>query len=549
MRLRDIFKKDLIHSIGSFMSISNFFKLSTSKLVSIFLTATLLILAVWIYQSSSIFVEKAQKAKDDNIRLATIAQQMRVDVIQIQQWLTDISATRARDGLDDGFAEAENSYSSLMVGLDIFEQFYDGRDDGMLTQIRGLRNRADSYYETGKQMAQTYIDEGPASGNLVMADFDSAASSLYGELDPFVSGQNAALSGAMGEIVESASTLKIVTIIIFSIVFIVTFAGLFIQNRSSRQQIDKIIKVIQTAADGDLTVTMQDHSGQMAAVSSAINGLINQFEQVIFKVKENADFVYTSAEQISEGNDNLSRRFQEQASSLEETASSMEEMTSTIKHNTDSANEANKLVNATRGEAEKGRGVVGQAVSAMNDINDSSSKIVDIIGTIDSISFQTNLLALNAAVEAARAGDQGRGFAVVASEVRVLAQRSAEAAKEIKALIDDSVEKVQIGTQQVDESGATLMGIVDGIKKVSDLVTEINHASREQSSGIEEVNKAVTHMDDRIQQSAAFVEQSSAASNRMRDQAAVLNDVIAYFKLGDCIDSNADNQSGALQLN
>ncbi len=526
----------------------NFPKLNTSRLVSIFLTVILLVLAVWIYQSSAVFVVKAQKAKDDDIRLAAVAQQMRVDVLQIQQWLTDVSATRALDGLDDGFSEAEKSYNSFLSGLDAFEQFYVDKDIAMLEQVKDLRRGVDLYYVIGKQMAQVYIDKGPAGGNKVMAHFDDAASGLYDALNPFLDAQVASLSVAMKEIVESAGTLKTVTIIIFSIVFLVTFMGLFLQSRNSQQQMDKIIRAMQDAAEGDLTINMHEDSGKLASVSLAINDLLGRFSQMILKVKENADFVYTGAEQISEGNENLSRRLQEQATSLEETASSMEEMTSTVKHNADSAKEANKLTISAREEAEKGGRIVQEAVSAMQDINDSSSKIADIIDTIDSIAFQTNLLALNAAVEAARAGDQGRGFAVVASEVRTLAQRSAEAAKEIKVLIDDSVAKVKTGTEQVDESGKTLLGIIRSIKKVDEFMTEINNASQEQSSGIEEVNKAVTHMDDRIQQNAAFVEQSSASSCRMRDQAALLNEVIAYFKLGGYSSAEVAQQSEAPQL-
>ena len=525
------------------MMMLNIFKLDTTRVVFAFLPITLLVLAIWVYQSSSTFVEQAQKAKDENIKLATVAQQMRVDVIQIQQWLTDISATRALDGLDDGFVEAERSYRSLMVGLSVFDKFYTTHDAVMQKQVNHLRGRVESYYKTGKKMAQTYIDKGPAGGNHMMAAFDDAASALYAELDPFVNEQKTALTTAMEEIVESANSLKVVTIIIFSIVFFITLAGLFIQNRNSREQMDKIMRAIQNAAEGDLTVNMHEDRGQLAKVSSAINDLLGRFAQIILKVKKNADFVYEGAEQISDGNNNLSRRLHEQAASLEETASSMEEMTSTVKQNADSANEANKLVNTTRDDAEKGGQIVKNTVTAMKDINDSSDRISDIITTIESISFQTNLLALNAAVEAARAGEQGRGFAVVASEVRVLAQRSAEAAKEIKSLIDDSVAKVKIGTEQVDESGKTLLDIINSIKKIDELVSEINHASQEQSTGIDEVNRAVAHMDDRIQQNSAFIEESSAASNSMRDQAAVLNDVIDYFKFDSDVETDEFEQA------
>lgn len=515
----------------------SFIKQNLSRLVFVFLAVILLVMAVWVHQSSSIFAEKAVHARDDNIKLTTAAQQMRVDVIQIQQWLTDISATRGLDGLDDGFDEAENSYRSFIGGLGVFEQYYSGTDgnEAMLAQVSALQQKADSYYYTGQEMARAYIDEGPDGGNLMMAQFDDAAASLYDELDPFVNEQRAALGTAMDEIVSEASALKSATVVIFSIVFFVTFTGMFIQSKNNKDQINTIMETVKQAAEGDLTVSMHEKTGQLSRVSSSVNDLLSRFSEVMRKVKANADFVYTSAEQISDGNNSLSHRLQGQASSLEETASSMEEMTSTVKQNADAAYKASELANSTRDDAEKGGHVVQNASLAMRAINESSGKIADIVSTIDSIAFQTNLLALNAAVEAARAGEQGRGFAVVASEVRTLAQRSADAAKEIKTLIEDSVDKVKAGTEQVDQSGETLLGIVDGIKKVAELVGEINNASQEQSKGIDEVNTAVVHMDEAIQQNAAFIEESSSSSERMRDQAAVLNQVIEYFKLDNVI--------------
>ena len=253
---------------------------------------------------------------------------------------------------------------------------------------------------------------------------------------------------------------------------------------------------------------------------------------LVKRVKTAAAEVQTGAEEISKGNLNLSQRTEQQASSLEETASSMEEMTSTVKQTADNAGQANQLAMAARQQAEKGGAVVSSAVSAMGGINAASKKIADIIGVIDEIAFQTNLLALNAAVEAARAGEQGRGFAVVATEVRNLAGRSATAAKEIKALIQDSVAKVDEGSKLVDESGRTLEEIVNAVKKVTDIVAEIAAASREQSSGIEQVNKAVMQMDQTTQQNAALVEEASAASQAIVEQAQSLNGMIARYNVG-----------------
>jgi methyl-accepting chemotaxis protein len=299
--------------------------------------------------------------------------------------------------------------------------------------------------------------------------------------------------------------------------------------------VDTLAREIQTlvtqANGGDLTsrIATEGRAGLMVKLGTGINQLTQNMAQVVSDVKRAASEVNRGADEISQGNANLSQRTEEQASSLEETASSMEEMTSTVRQNAENANQANQLAGAAREQAEKGGAVVSRAVTAMAGINESSRKIADIIGVIDEIAFQTNLLALNAAVEAARAGEQGRGFAVVASEVRNLAGRSATAAKEIKALIQDSVHRVGEGSELVTQSGATLQQIVAAVKKVSDIVAEIAAASTEQSAGIEQVNKAVMQLDELTQQNAALVEEASAASQSMAEQARHLNDSMQRY--------------------
>ncbi len=285
-------------------------------------------------------------------------------------------------------------------------------------------------------------------------------------------------------------------------------------------------------AGGDLDVQVPVRDGDSSSLLAAMRSMAERLAQIVGDIRSASDSVSSSAQELASGNDNLSQRTQEQASALEETASSMEEMTSTVRQNADNARQANQLAVGARSQAEQGGQVVTQAVAAMNEINASSRRIADIIGVIDEIAFQTNLLALNAAVEAARAGEQGRGFAVVAAEVRNLAQRSAGAAKEIKDLIQDSVEKVRAGSGLVDESGKTLTEIVDSVKKVTDIVAEIAAASQEQSVGIEQVNKAVTQMDEVTQQNAALVEEAAAASRSMEDQAHRMVEIMQFFRTG-----------------
>jgi len=291
-------------------------------------------------------------------------------------------------------------------------------------------------------------------------------------------------------------------------------------------------QVVSAVLKGDMRsrIGIEGKEGFFATLSQRINELLERFEGVLLNVKVSAAEVARGVEEISQGNEDLSRRTEAQASSLEETASSMEEMTASVRQNADNSGQANQLAVAARDQADKGGAVVAKAVKAMSEINSSSKKIADIIGVIDEIAFQTNLLALNAAVEAARAGEQGRGFAVVASEVRNLAGRSATAAKEIKALIRDSVQKVDEGSTLVAQSGQTLEQIVGAVKKVSDIIAEIAASSQEQSSGIEQVNKAVMQLDEMTQQNAALVEQATAASKSLSDQSRALSDEVSQFQ-------------------
>jgi len=288
--------------------------------------------------------------------------------------------------------------------------------------------------------------------------------------------------------------------------------------------------VLDGLAEGNLERKMEgDYQGEFGRLQESLNQSVGNLRNIVHEITEATGNVGSAASEISQGNQDLSQRTEEQASSLEETASSMEELTSTVRQNAENARQSRQLAGGAREQAEKGGEIADQAVTAMGGIKDSSKRIADIITVIDEIAFQTNLLALNAAVEAARAGEHGRGFGVVAGEVRNLAQRSAEAAKEIKGLIQDSGERVDEGTRLVDAANEALQSIVKSVKQVSDNVEEISAASDEQSAGIEQVNKAVTQLDEVTQQNAALVEQAAAASESLDEQARSLSGMMAFF--------------------
>ncbi len=301
----------------------------------------------------------------------------------------------------------------------------------------------------------------------------------------------------------------------------------------SDRNLGQLSTLLQTIAAGDLSARMNgEFHGVFATMRDDANATADQLADIVGRIQSAALSINTATTEIAAGNDDLSRRTEQQAASLEETAASMEELTSTVKQNAEHARQANQLAVGAAAVASQGGDVVGQVVTTMSGIEISSKKIADIISVIDGIAFQTNILALNAAVEAARAGEQGRGFAVVASEVRTLAQRSAGAAKEIKHLIDDSVARVAEGSALVDRAGQTMQEIVSSVQRVTDIMGEIAAASQEQSSGIEQVNQTVTHMDEATQQNAALVEEASASARALEEEARRLGEAAAVFRLG-----------------
>ncbi|QBK03655.1 chemotaxis protein [Hylemonella gracilis] len=405
-----------------------------------------------------------------------------------------------------------------------------------------MRKRNNEFMAVGKEMIQFRREV--SEGKRTMGDFvtefklgrDKAAMDGFRKLHDEFDTAERDLLVVRDAAAERFQSLNRNVVIFGSLVAVLIAAGLgFWVTRAITGQLggepDYAANVAREIAAGNLLVDVQTKAGDRASLLAVMKEMRDSLAQVVSRVRQGAEAVSTASAEIAQGNSDLSSRTESQASSLEETAASMEELGSTVKQNADNSRQANQLAQGASTVAIKGGEVVAQVVSTMQDINDSSRRIADIINVIDGIAFQTNILALNAAVEAARAGEQGRGFAVVAGEVRNLAGRSADAAKEIKQLINESVGRVEQGTTLVDQAGRTMDEVVASIKRVTDIMGEISAASIEQSAGVGQVGEAVTNMDQVTQQNAALVEEMSAAASSLNTQAQDLVQVVSVFKL------------------
>jgi len=488
--------------------------------------------------SLSQLTQDVRQINEETLPYVLVVEEMDVSRSEVQQFLTDVSATHDRAG----YEEAEKSARRFLSGVEKFREMYQRENDlRSLKQLDGIEKNFNKFYASGKAMAEAYITQGTDAGNLLMkgtgtiAGFDSDSEAISNELAKFreqqVTEANEITASTLGDAKATLNTMLLGSGIA---ILLAAVLGTWIVRGVLRQlggEPAYAVEVMSKIAGGDLTVDVQTGSNDRGSMLYAVKDMVNKLVDICTNVRTNTESITTASQEIAQGNADLSQRTEEQASSLEETASSMEELTSTVRQNTENARQANQLAANASDVAVKGGKVVGDVVHTMASISESSKKIVDIISVIESIAFQTNILALNAAVEAARAGEQGRGFAVVAGEVRNLAQRSAAAAKEIKELIGDSVDKVDAGSKQVDQAGATMTEIVQAVKRVTDIMSEIAAASNEQSAGIEQVNQAIVQMDEVTQQNAALVEEAAASAEAMKEQARVLMEAVGIFKL------------------
>jgi methyl-accepting chemotaxis protein len=403
----------------------------------------------------------------------------------------------------------------------------------LLSKIREQAKLAEPYINKGADLSlQQKNDE---AYKLLRFEFRPVQKKWWDLLNDFQIEEDRQNAEAITQADQAYGSARVLVFTFGAIALVVGIIASILITRSLLVQLggepQYAVTIANQIAAGDLAVHVDISAKDSTSLLHAMKEMRDSLANIVGQVRTGTETIATASSQIATGNLDLSSRTEEQASSLEETASSMEELTSTVKHNADNARQANKLAVSASEIAVKGGAVVTEVVHTMGSINDSSKRIVEIIAVIDSIAFQTNILALNAAVEAARAGEQGRGFAVVATEVRSLAHRSAEAAKEIKNLINDSVSKVDVGAKLVDEAGATMSEIVASIRRVTDIMSEILAASSEQTAGIEQINEAVMQMDDMTQQNAALVEEAAAAAGSLQNQAASLAQLVSTFKL------------------
>ncbi|WP_282183674.1 methyl-accepting chemotaxis protein [Herbaspirillum sp. ST 5-3] len=458
-----------------------------------------------------------------------MAQTDRIAIALRNMMLTDSKEDRQKQ-VDD-IMDARNLATSDLDKLDKMLALPRGKE--LLGQAKDARKR----YADGQDKLIALVNEEKAP---------EAKAYLAAELRPVLKAYKDSLTGLIQFQVElmdasgktanrTFATARIVMLALGTFAILLAASIGLIITRSLLKRLggepEFAASVATRIAAGDLRVGIELKQNDQSSMLHAMRAMRDNLANIVSQVRQGTDMIATASSQIASGNLDLSSRTEQQASSLEETASSMEELTSTVKQNADNAHQANTLAISASEVAGRGGMVVSQVVDTMGSINESAKKIVDIIGVIDGIAFQTNILALNAAVEAARAGEQGRGFAVVATEVRNLAQRSAGAAKEIKALINDSVEKIHVGAKLVDDAGATMNEVVESVKRVSDIVSEITAASREQTTGIEQINQAIAQMDQVTQQNASLVEEAAAASEAMQEQAQQLVRLVSAFQV------------------
>ena len=504
---------------------------------------------------------KSKMSRDESLVFTLRAKAFQVSVIQVQQWLTDISATRAAEGYDDGYGEAEANYLEGLTYLDAFEEmFLEENDKEMIKLIKSIRESFAGFYEIGKDMAQAYIDYGPAQGNILMEKFDPYAEEIYSQVEILVGSQTEELNTSMNAII---STVESRTVLVISATVVLTLFILLVSatlSRSIIKPINLMVKGIEKLAANDLTVAVDVQSeDEIGVMARALNSSCSKIRNVIQKILASSGQVENAATQISSASEQLAAGAEEQQAQLSEVATTMEQMSAMILEASKNADETRQNAQLTGDTANQGREVVSKTVSGfqtvadtveqaalqIQELNKRSEEIGKVIQVIDDIADQTNLLALNANIEAARAGDAGRGFAVVADEVRKLAERTVSATAEISKMIESiqgdiraavvSMEQIQgqskDGLELVAQSDKSLEEIAGSIIGVVSAVEQIATSSNEQSSGAEEISKNIEGVSTVAKESASSAQELAASAEQLNKEVQGLNELIGQFKV------------------
>lgn len=533
-----------------------------TKIMTCFFVPLILMgaITVWTFQAGKNVYSNAEHLRDEDVVFAGIAEQMGKDVIQIQQWLTDISATRGMDGLDDGFDEAEKSYQSFLSGLSRFEKMYESEKNSEgLNKTKELRRRIQSYYDMGKKMAKGYIEESTEAGNKIMGEFDGTAASLHSAMDPFVDEQIHEMERKVGIITGSVGSLKTGILVIFFIsIAISVLSGLFLTG-SIIKPLDTTMALTHSLAEGDLTkqvdLNQKDEFGRLMDLQQS---MIGNLRRIVGQIMGVAGNIASSAEELSATTEQINSAINEQSIQLEQSSTATTEVSQTIVEVARNAADASDSVKESVKTANEGKCVVDKTVESMikisenvdassktiGELGESSKKIGDIIDVINDIASQTNLLALNAAIEAARAGEQGRGFAVVADEVRKLAEKTSQATEEITGMINKIQRDTDISVQSMNKNMAdaqegvvlasqareSLEKIVTASENCLDKVNSIAAASEQQSSAVEEVSSNVENIASNFRASREAVSQSSQSAAELAQISNELMELISWFK-------------------
>jgi methyl-accepting chemotaxis protein len=528
-------KQHVLHApatkAGVFANLSIRKKLLLNAAVPLLLLAAF---ALWLWLGLTGMQQRVSEGLTAKVQFALLAKDLERNVVQVQQFLSDVSATRGQDGLDDGFKLAGDNRAEFLANVARFRDHLKSQHaEDQLQALESVSVNFEIYFKAGVEMAHAYVDGGPSEGNKLMPAFDKASETLQDGLDAFVKAEITKMDADVAGVSDQATAIKQAALVLSLVVGALVLLASWALAGSVLRPVQLAADVASRIAQGDLRpLAIAKTTDEIGVMLSSMGTMRDSLRELVSQVQMGIDKVGTSSSELAVANGELSERNERQAAALEQTSASMQQLGETVSHNAANADSANRMAEHACEVAASGGRVVAEVVQTMEGINATSRRVSEIVGVIDGIAFQTNILALNAAVEAARAGEQGRGFAVVASEVRSLAGRCSEAAREIRQLISSSVQQLDSGTVLVARAGATMGDVVASIERVTTVVRDISAAGRDQSASVSEVAQAVALMDEATQQNAALVEQTAAAADSLKGQAQQLVQAVRVFNLG-----------------